>query len=137
MTDLFLGIIAGAVLVMALIQVGLIVVAARAAKRMGEAVSQLQQEVRPIVANLQTISTDAARVTAAAAAQVERAERMMGDISRRVDETAASLQETILSPAREAVAILQRLREAFGVFGRGPTPRRPAAADEEDALFIG
>ena len=137
MTDLFLGVIAIAVLTMAIIQVGVIVFAARAAKRVGDAVNRLQDEMRPIVANLQTMSADAARVTAAAAVQVERAERLMTDLSRRLDETATSLQESILTPAREAVAILQRLRDALSIFGRAPQPRRPAPTEEEDALFIG
>ena len=137
MTDLFLGVIAAAVLVMAIIQIGVIVFAARAARRVSAAVSRLHEDLRPIVTNLQTIASDAARVTTAAAAQVERAERLAGDLSRRVDETAASLQEALLSPAREAASMLQRLKEVFSAFSSPRQPGRPAQAEDDDALFIG
>ena len=139
MTDVFLGLIALAVLVMATIQVAAIVYAARTARRVTEAVGRFEREVRPIVENIQAISADAARATAIATAQVERAERLLGEMSRRLDETLVAVQETILAPAREGAALLHALKSAFDVF-RQPSrrPRRqPAAADDEDALFIG
>ena len=67
MNDLFLGVIAAAVLVMAIIQVAAIVYAARAARRLGEAFARLEQDVRPILASLQALSADAARATRVAA----------------------------------------------------------------------
>ena len=140
MTDLFLGVIAFAVLVMAIIQVAAIVFAARAARQVGAAVSRLEERVQPILANLQNVSAEAARATAAATAQVERAGRLMDDLVERVDRTVAAAQETILRPAREGLAFFSMLRNIFG-FGAASQPRppkhRPASADEEDALFIG
>jgi len=62
-TDLFLGIIAAAVLVMAVIQVAALVLAARAARRVGEAMARLEEDVRPIVANLTTVSIEDQLVT--------------------------------------------------------------------------
>jgi len=139
-TDLFLGVIAFAVLVMAIIQVAAIVFAARAARQVGAAVSRLEERVQPILANLQNVSAEAARATAAATAQVERAGRLMDDLVERVDRTVAAAQETILRPAREGLAFFSMLRNIFG-FGAPSQPRppkhRPASADEEDALFIG
>jgi hypothetical protein len=137
LNELFLGLIAAAVIVMAIVQVGAIVFAARAARRVGDVVSRLQQDVSPIVANLHTITTEAARLTAAAAAQTERADRLMTDLTRRLDETAAALQESVLGPARDLVAMLQRLKEAFGVFGRAAPQRGPGPGEDEDPLFIG
>lgn len=138
MTDLFLGIIALAVLVMAIIQVAAIVFAARAARRVGDAVSRLEDDVKPIVRNLQAMSAEAARATAAAAAQVDRAEQMLGDLSRRVDETLSALQNTILTPARDGLAVLHGIRAAIAAFRSGEASRtRPSHAEEEDALFIG
>jgi hypothetical protein len=159
-SELFLGIIAGAVLVMAIIQVTAIVFAARAARRVGDAVSRLEQDVRPIVsnlqnasatlssevkpimANLQSMSADAAHASSVAAAQVDRADQLITDLSTRVDQTFTSLQDSILRPAREGFAIFQGLKAAFSAFGGRPArserPRkRPATAEEEDALFIG
>jgi hypothetical protein len=137
-TDLFLGVIALAVLVMAIIQVAAILFAARAARQVGEAVSRFEQRVEPIIANLQTVSADAARATAAATAQVERAGRLMDDLVARVDQTVASAQETVLRPAREALAFFAALRTVFMGWRSEPSRRkRPSPVDEEDALFIG
>ena len=141
MTDVFLGIIAGAVLVMAVIQVAAIVFAARAARRVGDAVARLESDVRPIVSNLQSISTEASRAMTMAAAQMERAERLMIDVSKRVDDTLATLQKGIMTPAREGFAILQSLKAAFRAFrgdgSRDARHKRSAASEDEDALFIG
>lgn len=139
MNTLFLGIIALAVLVMAVIQVAAIVLAARASRRVGEAVSRLEQGVQPIVANLQQVSADAARASASAAAQVERAGRLLEDLGTRLDGTMASLQENIVVPARDAFAFLQSLKAILAAFrgDGGSTRKRNAPGDDEDALFIG
>lgn len=149
MSEVFLGIIAVAVAVMAIIQVAAIVFAARAARSVGDAVSQFQQDVRPIVANLQTLSADAARTTAAAAAQVERAQKTVDAVLNRVDAVGARVEQTvqmlqngILAPAREGYAIMQAIRAVFSSFSSSgpsrPAPRsRPVSAEDEDALFIG
>jgi hypothetical protein len=138
-SEVFLGVIAVAVLTMAVIQVAAIVFALRAARRVGDAVSRFERTMEPIVANLQTITADATRATSIATAQVERATRMMTDLSRRVDETAAAVQASIVGPAREGYAIFQGILAALAVFRPGPQPaaKRQPAADEEDALFIG
>ena len=138
MTDLFLGIIAVAVLVMATIQVAAVVFAARAARRVGDVVSRLEDDVRPIVRNLQVMSAEAARATTAAAAQVDRAEKILADLSRRADETLAALQSTILAPARDGLAILHGIKAALATLRSPGAPRtRPTHAEEDDALFIG
>jgi len=144
--DLFLGVIAVAVVVMAIIQAMAMVFAARAARSVGEAVSRLEQEMRPIVANLQTVSADAARATASASAQVERMHQTLDIVLTRVDTASArveqalqAIQEGILVPAREGLGLLQVIRSIFFTNRpprRSPRPR-PAAADDEDALFIG
>ena len=67
MSEIFLGVIAGAVVVMAVVQVGSIVFAARAVRRLEHLVHQLEHDVRPMVASLQALTADAARATALAA----------------------------------------------------------------------
>ncbi len=145
MTDVFLGIIAFAVLVMAIIQVAAIVFAAKAARRVGEAVThvgeavkRLESDVRPIIANLQHITTEVARTSSTVAHQAERAEHVLGEFSRRVDDTLTSLQHTIMAPAREGLAILHGIKAAFASFrSNDPGRTRGAHAEDEDALFIG
>ena len=144
MTDVFLGIIAVSVLAMAIGQVAAVIVAARTVRRVGDRLGQIEETIRPIVSNVQRISEDAARATAVATAQVERAEQIMDDVARRVDETMTAVQETILGPARSGWAVVQTLRDVLGAFfNRGPRRSRtrphgpsPSAA-EDDASFIG
>ena len=63
MTDVFLGVIAVAVLVMASIQVAAIIVATRMARRLDRFADRLEQDIRPVVASLQALTADAARAT--------------------------------------------------------------------------
>jgi len=136
---LFLAVIATATAVMAAVQVGLVVVVLRLARRVDALTARLEQEVRPILANLQSVSSEAARATALAATQVERVDRVMTDLARRVDETASLIQQVVVTPAREGRAVLSAVVAALTAF-RGirratrPSTMRP---DEEDPLFIG
>ena len=86
------------------------------------------------------IAEEASRTVALATAQAQKVDRLVTDLSQRVDETAAVLQEAIITPAREGLAIVAARQ------GR-PSRRCAACADsvrrngrhaeEEDPLFIG
>lgn len=139
MSDVFLGVIAVAVAVMAVIQVVAIVVAMRTARRVGDAVARFEGDVQPIVTNLKSMSVDAARTAGIASAQAQRAEQLIDDLTARVNDTVAAVEATVINPAREAYAMVQGLLAAFGAFRQAPPAqgRRPAASEEEDSLFIG
>lgn len=139
MSDVFLGIIAGSVLLMAVFQVAAVVVAARTAKRVDELVARLERDVRPILASLQALSAEAARIVATAAVQVDRADDMIGLLRGRLDEAVRVVQVSLLKPARDIGAMLQAVRDVFGRAPAGPRGHDPRkrSADEEDALFIG
>ena len=138
MTDVYLAVIAIAVAAMVVIQVAVIVVAMRTAKRVGEAVSRFESDVRPIVTNLKSMSADAARTASIASAQAQRAEQLIGDLTSRVNHTVAAVEASVVTPAREAYAMVQGLLGALGAFRQGAAPgRRPVAPEEEDPLFIG
>lgn len=146
MNDLFLGLIAAAVVVMAIVQIAVLLFAARAARTVGEAVSRIERDVRPIVTNLQAISAEAARATASASAQVERLQKSLDTVldrvdtaSARVEQTLQTIQEGILAPAREGFGMLQAIKAFFsGARAARSRPRpRPSPSEEEDALFIG
>jgi hypothetical protein len=139
MNNVLLGIIALSVLTMAVIQVAAMLVAARAAKRLGDLAERIEQDIRPIVSNLQSVSADAARTTALAAATVERADRLFQDAAQRVEQTLSALPSLIES-ARDGFNVLAGLRALLGAFRDMRTTsrrRRPATVEEEDALFIG
>jgi hypothetical protein len=137
--DVFLGIIAVAVAVMAAIQVGAIIVGARVAKRVDRLANQIERDIRPVFQNLNVMTAEAARAASLAATQVERADRLFVDLTQRVDVTLNTLQSRVLGPAREGAALLAGLRAALGVFRdrRETARRRSSAVEEEDALFIG
>ena len=138
MSNVLLGIIALAVLVMAILQVTAVIMAARAARRVAEAINRFDADVRPIVSNIQQITSDAARATALAAAQVERIDRVMGDVSRHVEQTAKAIP-LLVESARDGFTVIGGLKAVVSAFRemRRTRDQKPSSVDEEDALFIG
>jgi hypothetical protein len=120
-SEIYLGVIAFAVFVMAAIQVAAVVFAARAVRRVDRLVDRIEQDFRPVAASLQSMTADAARAAALAAAQVERVDRLFSDI------------------AREGAASLNFLKAALAAFQgvKGPASPGRANVEDEDALFIG
>ena len=141
MNDLYLGLIALGVIVMATIQVAAVVAGIRAARRVGEMAGRFERDVRPIIANLQKVSEEAARASAQAAAQVDRLDALLSNVAQRVEETAATLQQTILQPARDGLAILGGLKSVIASFreprGTSESKERTGPRESQDDLFIG
>jgi hypothetical protein len=140
--EFLLGIIAFAVLVMALIQVAAIVAGIRLAKRVNQLTTQLDQEIKPLIANLNALSSEAARAASLAARQAERLDRVFGELVERVDGTLAAAQEFVTGPARQGMAIMAGVKAVIEAFrGMRETSRRRTASrpavDDEESLFIG
>ena len=166
-SGLFLAIIAGATLVMALIQVGAIVAILRIARQAQETLASVQRDVkpllarvhevaeqarplvekataiaeeaRPLVAKANAIAEEASRTAAIATAQAKKVDELVTILSRRVDETSSVVQQAVMMPAREGIAIVAAIKAALGAFRgfndfRGRTGR---PSDEDDPLFIG
>lgn len=137
--EAFLGIIALATFTMAAIQVGLIVYGWSVARRINRLLGQVEHEMKPLAASLNTIARDAARISSLAAGQVEHVDRLVTDLTLRLEQTAATVQETILRPLRDGAAIMSGVKAAIEVIreltGRPAANRR--RAEDEDALFIG
>lgn len=143
MTDVWLGVIAVAVAVMALIQVGAILAAARLARRVDALTGQIEREVKPLMANLTSMSEEAARAASLAAGQVERVDGLLRDVVHRADDTLGAAQRFISGPARDGAAVVAGVRAAFAALRgiREASSRRRApsrmVSEEEDSLFIG
>jgi hypothetical protein len=145
----FLGLIALAVLAMAAGQIVALAFTLRAMRQMGETLGRFERDVRPIIDNMQAMSTEARRAAALATAQVERADRLLTDVSRRVEDTVGIVQRSIMSPARDGMAIFQGIKAALLSFRdftsrsrRTPNissvPRAvPDPGDDDHASFIG
>jgi hypothetical protein len=137
-SPVFLGVIAVATAVMALVQIGVIVVLARVAGQVREMMSTVQNDVRPLIARATAIADDASRTAALAAAQAQKIDTLVTDLARRVDETSSVIQQAVLTPAREGMALFAALKAGLGALkGFRDVRGRSGHVDDEDALFIG
>ena len=137
-SEIFLGVIAISTLLVAIVQVGVVVAAGVALRRLGRLVDTVEQEIKPIFGHVNTIARDASRAAALATAQVERADKLFSDVAVRVDEALNAVQASIGAPAREGRALLSAFRAAFQAIRelRQNGRSRQARGEEEDALFI-
>jgi len=135
-----LGVIAFSTLAIAVSQIGLFIYFGRLGKKVEEQSARFEREMRPMLADATTVASNAARASALAVAQVERADRLFSDLAARVDETAAVIQQVVTTPAREGRALLAGFGAALSTFRelRAAAARnRALRADEDDPLFIG
>lgn len=138
MSEAFLGIIAAATLLMALVQVGAIVAMLRLARQAQQTIAEVHRDVRPLIAKATAVADEASRTATIATVQAEKVDRLLTDLAVRIDETAGVVQQAIITPAREGIAIVAALKAGFEALrGFRERPRHGRAADEEDSLFIG
>jgi len=140
--ELFLGVIAFAVLLMAVVQVAAIFAGIRLAKRVDQLTQHIDQDVKPLLANLTALTGEAARTAALAAKQVERFDQVFAEMTQRVDQTLAAAQSFVEGPARQGMAIFAGVSALIDSFRglREASRRRQASrpvVDEEESLFIG
>jgi hypothetical protein len=134
----FLGIIAVATAVMALVQIGAILVLARVATQVRDISATLQKDVRPLLARATALADEAQKTAVLATAQAQKIDRLVTDLTRRVDETSIIIQQAIVTPAREGMALIAGVKAALGALrGLRDFRGRHGSADDEDALFIG
>jgi hypothetical protein len=137
-SEVFLGVIAVATLVMAIIQVGVIIGLLRTARQAQQMLATVQQEVRPLIAKVSAVAEEASRTAALATVQAQKVDRLVTDLARRVDETATVVQHAIVTPAREGLALLAGLKAGLAALrGVRGMRERHRQAEEEDPLFIG
>jgi len=131
----FLGIIAMATLVTAILQVVVLVAAAQLVKRVGRFVDVVEQDVRPIIANVSSIARDASRVASLAAAQVERADQMLSSTVHRLEDLLTHVQTLVTNTLREGNALMMAVRAVMAVI-RAFQGRRRRRGEDDETLFI-
>jgi len=137
-SQLFLGIIAAATAVMALVQIGAIVVLTRVAAQVQGLAATLERDIRPLLVRVTAIADEAQKTATIATAQAQKIDRLVTDLTRRVDETSLVIQQAIITPAREGMAIFAAFKAGLAALrGLRDLRGRPGAVDDEDALFIG
>jgi hypothetical protein len=134
----FLGIIAAATAVMAIMQVIAFVALGRVARQVRDVIGTLQQDVRPLIARANDIAEEASKTAALATVQPQKIDRLVTELTQRVDDTSAIVQQAIITPAREGMAIVAALKAGLSALrGMRDLRGRASGVEEEDALFIG
>ena len=115
------------------------IAALRLARQAQQVIQSVQQDVRPLIARAHAIADEASRTVALATVQAQKVDRLVTDLSQRVDETAVVVQEAIITPAREGMAIVAAVKATLNAFHgfRDLGPRNSRHAEEEDPLLIG
>ncbi len=94
--------------------------------------------MKPLLARASEIADEASKTATLATAQAEKVDKMVTDLTRRVDETSTLVQHAIITPAREGIAIVAAIKASLSALrGFGSFRGRPRHSDEDDALFIG
>ena len=137
--EVFLGVIALATLTMAAIQVGIIVYGLGVARRVNNLLTRVEKEMKPLADSVNIIARDAARISSISADQVERIDRLVSDLTVRVEETATTVQNAILRPLRDSAALMSGVKAAIEAYREltGKDGKTQARKDDEDSLFIG
>jgi hypothetical protein len=137
-SELFLAVIALSTLIMALVQVGAIIAILKLARQTQQAVSDLQRDVKPLIARATAVADEATRTATLVTAQTQKIDRLLTDFTVRFDQTSAVVQQAIITPAREGMAIIAALKAGLAALqGLRERPRQGRGAEEEDPLFIG
>jgi hypothetical protein len=131
----FLGIIAMATLVTAILQVVLLVAGWQLVRRITTFVEDIERDVRPILGHLNSITRDASRVASLAVAQVERADQLLSSAVVRLEDLLGNLSSVIVKTMREGNALMMGVRAVMAAIQafRG---RRRGRGEDDEALFI-
>jgi hypothetical protein len=135
-TNVFLGTIAVATLVTAIMQIAALIAAVQLARRIRRLADTVDHELKPLLDQMNAVGRDASRVMWLLGSQLERVDRISGDLVSRVEDTVSTLQSTVRTAARGGTPFLLGLRAALAVFKGVRRRRGRTASDEDDALFI-
>jgi len=116
MTEVFLGVIAVATLVMALIQLGLVVGGIIAVKRVNEMLTRVETSAKPVLAHVDELILDTKASLAAARAQVDRVERQTLHVLTRTEQAVQRVEGYLVAPAREGIALVAGARALVSAF---------------------
>jgi len=132
----FLGVMAVALVAMAVAQVLIGVAVLRASRQMTDLAGQMRNDIRPLIDKATRLTDEASRVTSMAAVQLERVDKLTLLLAARVDETMGAVQSAVIGPVRQGAAVLAGLKAVVGAIREWQNrPTRPH--EDEDPLFVG
>jgi hypothetical protein len=133
---IFLGVMAGALVLMAAAQTAVAIALARSVKHVVTAVDDLKRDVQPLIVKANRIADDAQKVSALAVVQAERIDALVLQTTARVDETFGVLQSAVIEPIRQGTAIVAAIRAGVAAI-RAWQSRSSTSRDDDDPLFVG
>jgi signal transduction histidine kinase len=131
----FLGIIAVATLITAILQVVLLVAAAQLVRRLMKFVADLDRQITPIIGHVDSIARDASRVASLATAQIERADQVLNSAVVRIEELLSHMQTLVVNTLREGNALMMGVRAVMAAI-RAFQGRKRRRAEDDETLFI-
>ena len=134
--EVFLAMIAVAMLTTSILQVFVLVAAGLFVRRLQRLVDHLDRELKPVFESVQAIARDASRAASLATAQVERVDRAISDFLQALDRVTTVVQRVVSRPVTEGAAWFAAFRTIVGLFRDIRSSRRRSRAEDEDALFI-
>ncbi len=139
LSEVFLGIIALATLAMAVLQIGAALAVSRLARDAQKTFTSVQDDVKPLIAKVSALADEANKTASLAKVQAEKIDVLVTTLTRRIDETSVVVQQAVMTPAREGLAILAAVRAGLGALRgfRDMAPGQGRHAEDEDPLFIG
>jgi hypothetical protein len=129
---LLLGVIAAATAVMAVVQIGMLIGGMLLTRRVNRLIEVVEQELRPVVDRVGTLSDDAARLSSLAVTRIERVDRAFERITARLEETIKAAQDAVVEPARQGMVLAHVLRAGLAAL-RSMKERPPAAGEAQPA----
>ena len=106
LSEVFLGIIALATLAMAVLQIGAALAVSRLARDAQKTFTSVQDDVKPLIAKVSALADEANKTASLAKVQAEKIDVLVTTLTRRIDETSVVVQQAVMTPAREGLAIL-------------------------------
>ena len=132
----FLGVMAVALVAMAAAQVFIGIAVLRASREITDLAGKLRSDLVPLIDKAARLTDEASRVTAMAAVQMERVDKLTLTLVSRVDETMHVVQSAVIGPVRQGAAVLAGVRAVVGAIREWQNRPRPVHEDE-DPLFVG
>src|SRR5258708_28327782 len=121
---------------MAIVQIGVLIAAGRAARGVGQFVDDAERELKPIISHLNAITRDASKAAALAVIQVERLDQMWNQVGSKLEQTLSSALSVFLGPARQGRALFLGFQAIMGALRHFRSQRQPSnGKEEDDCLF--
>ncbi|MCY3844700.1 MAG: hypothetical protein OXH69_14290 [Acidobacteria bacterium] len=139
--SLLLGVIAAATAVMAVVQVAMLVCGVLLSRRVNRLIELVEQELRPVVDRVGTLSDDAARLSSLAIGRIERVDQAFERLTARIDEMLKTARNVVAEPARQGMILAHVLRAGLAALRNlnetSPGPGEARTRDGGRARSVG